>query len=60
MEKNILFFRPRIVDKTTLHPEPPNDPEFDHKVAHIQPNEVRDTYIFFMNGFNFHKITHLI
>ena len=45
------MFPPRIVDKTTFHDEPPNDPEFDHKVAHVQPQEVRDTYVYFMNSY---------
>jgi len=44
-------FKPRIVDKTTHHPEPPPDPEFDHKVARIQPQEVRHTYVFFCYDF---------
>lgn len=40
-------FSPRIVDKTTFHDEAPPDPEEDHKVARVQPQEVRDTYSFF-------------
>ena len=46
-------YSPRIVDKTTYNDGVPPDSEKDWAVAHVQPNEVRDTYIFFWPGFRF-------